>query len=538
MAHSPRLIGPKDRDRQLVPQQSRAADPSQPVIVRAGSTTWAHLLGVLLRRYPHDEWATFTRFGWRETPDGLVLTLAALDVPSAGELDPQVGHVAIQEPYTLRIALAAEEHTLAVGVIHSHPEGFRTWPSLVDDDMDGYYAPYFAAFAPGRPYVSLIVARDQHGAVRASGRVYWRGRWHQVTRFCVASARVALDAAEPVDQHSPRPASLAHVARLAAALGDEAAHRLAGATVAVVGASGTGSPAVEVLARAGVGHIIAVDPDSFGASNLERVHGAVLNDVPAGDTEGMAKAALARRHIHSINPACRVTAIRGALPQAAILDALVHADVVLGCTDQQHSRAALSDLAVRYLVPVLDVGVSLEGEHGHMSGLIIQLTRFLAEDPCVYCRGMVHPGKIARELMSPQEKMQRRAAARAAQERGEDGGAYWHEDPQLNTVGFLTTTAGGMAAGYAIGWISGRFDLPFERLQMNLAAPYLDVTNTTADEAPPRPACACRHAYGHADQGAAHAFVSPPAHWPPALVLQAGADDATSHLVRPSTRIA
>jgi ThiF family len=520
MAHSPRLIGvTAGLDLTASLGVTTGTVPSHPVIVRAGAVTWAALLRVLLTRYPHDEWATFARFGWRDTPDGLVVTLAALDVPATGELDSSVGHVAIQEPYTLRVALAAEAHPLAVGVIHSHPEGSRTWPSIVDDDMDGYYAPYFAGFAPGRPYVSLIVARDGSGPVRASGRVYWHGRWHQVTRFLIPSALVSVDSREPPARPVPPPASLARVARLASALGDDAAHRLAGATVAVVGASGTGSPAVEVLARAGVGHIITVDPDIFAPSNLERVHGAVAADVPDGDEPGIPKVALARRHIHSINPACRVTAIHGALPQAEVLDAVLHADVVLGCTDQQHSRAALSDLAARYLVPVLDVGVSLEGDAGHMSGLIVQLTRFLAEDPCVYCRGMVRPAKIAKELMSPAEQQLRQAAARAAQERGDQGGAYWHDDPQLNTVGFLTTAAGGMAAGYVIGWITGRFELPFERLQMNLAAPYLDVTNTTADDIPARATCGCRRAHGQADQGGADAFINPPAHWPPSVVL-------------------
>ena len=52
--------------------------------------------------------------------------------------------------------------------------------------------------------------------------------------------------------------------------------------------------------------------------------------------------------------------MRGALPQGLAVDKLVEADVILGCTDQQHSRLALSDLVVRYLVPAIDCGVSLE----------------------------------------------------------------------------------------------------------------------------------------------------------------------------------
>ena len=113
--------------------------------------------------------------------------------------------------------------------------------------------------------------------------------------------------------------------------------------------------------------------------------------------------------------------------------------------------------------------------------------------------------------MAPKERAQRQMAARAAAERGEDPDPYWHGLPQLNTVGYLTTMAGAMAAGYAIGWLTGRFDQPFSRLQMNLNAPFLDVTD---DPATARAYCACSRIRGWADQGNADAFVSAPDHWP------------------------
>ena len=71
--------------------------------------------------------------------------------------------------------------------------------------------------------------------------------------------------------------------------------------------------------------------------------------------------------------------------------------------------------------------------------------------------------------------------------------------------------AGAMAAGYAIGWLTGRFEPPFERLQMNLGATFLDVTD---NEQLPVPECPCRRVRGWADQAKADAFVSPPKHWP------------------------
>ena len=474
-----------------------------PALVRASGPDFSQLLELLFSRYPQWEWATFARFGWRDTPTGLVLTLAAIDPPSGDELDDTVGHVAIQEPYSLRIALGADTHPLAIGVIHSHPRDCHTSASSIDDDMDRYYASYFADFAPDRPYVSLIFAETDDG-VHGTGRVHWRGQWHPVHRFPVNGTVVTVDG--PSDR-SRATAPMERVARLAAAFGQDAAARLQRATVAVVGAGGTGSPAIEVLARAGVGHIIAVDPDCFAESNLERLHGSVDQDI----VDRPSKVAIAKRHVASINPKCKLTMLRGRLPQPQVVDALVHADAAIGCTDQQHSRLALSDLAIRYNVPVIDVGVALEGENGHVTGQIVQLIRMLPHDPCALCRKMIHPVRVSQELMSDEERRQRIAAAEQAEARGEKPDGYWLREAQLNTVGYITTAAGALAAGYAIGWIANRFEPPFTRLQMNLSAPFLDVTD--ADHSP-RPDCPCRRIRGWADQSQAEAFITAPMHWP------------------------
>jgi len=486
-----------------------AAVRKSDVIVRMAAPESDELRENLFRRYPSKEWATFARFGWREVPSGLILTLAGLEPQLEGDLDPTVSNVAFQEPYTLRTALRAEDHPFALGVCHSHPEDCLPRPSHIDDDMDRYFAEYFADFAPGRPYVSLIAARVD-GEFAVAGRVRWRGDWLLVTRFAIERVplRTWLGGARPAADAAVRP----RTARLAAAFGEEAEAHLRRATVAVIGAGGTGSAAIEILARAGVGRLIIIDPDALADSNLERVHGSEPNQA----REEIAKVAVARDHVRRIDPTCKVTTIRGALPQPVVVDAVVQADVALGCTDQQHSRLALSDLAFRYLVPSIDCGVVLEGNAGRVTGQVVQLVRFLAADPCALCREMTDPRRLAQELMSEEERHQRQAAAAAAAERGEDPDPYWRGMPQLNTVGYLTTTAGAIAAGYAIGWLTGRFDPPFGRVQLNFVGRFLDVADADGDS---RPDCSCHRARGWADQGAAEALITAPEHWPRAVEL-------------------
>lgn len=477
------------------------------LIIRMSENGLAELKQVVFRRYPALEWATFAKFGWRETPEALVVTLADLDKPIDGDLNENVGHVAIDEQYSLRMALNAEKHSLAVAVIHSHPEECAPIPSYIDDDMDKYYARYFADFAPGRPYISLILTVID-GELIISGRSFWRGQW--LIADHTTAERQKIETWFGGRKQRTTKVEIDRAARFVSAFGEEALHRLRRSTVAVIGAGGTGSAAIEVLARAGIGRLILIDPDQVDRSNLERIHGSSPADI------GKDKVLVAAEHIESIDPTIRVDAYVGRLPQPEIVDAVAISDFAIGCTDQQHSRLALSDLAFRYLMPSIDCGVVLEGRDGNVTGQVAQFVRFLSADPCALCREMIIPARVAQELMSEDEKQRRRQAADEARQRGEDPNPYWKDLPQLNTVGYLTTAVGAMAAGYTIGWLSKRFDAPFERLQMNFVAKYLDVTDQTQKA---REDCPCSQFVGWADQASPDSLISSPDHWPKARHL-------------------
>ena len=322
-----------------------------------------------------------------------------------GELDESVPNVAFNEPYTLRVALAAEQHPLAVGVIHSHPQNTAPIPSSIDDDMDGYFSQYFNDFAPARPYVSLILS-SVSGQLVISGRTFWRGKWLTLERVFAHGNYVR---AWPLEINGLPRIGLDRAERFIGAFGDEAYYALRHATAGVIGAGGTGSAAIETLARAGVGRIVVVDPDTVERSNLERIRGSTPRHARAKTP----KVVVARNLIHQIDRSIRVVALQARLPQDDVVDALLSADVVLGCTDQQHSRLALSDLVFRYLVPAIDCGVLLEGHGGRVTAQIAQFVRLLPADPCVLCRDMIDPRRVAQELMCPEERTSRKAAATA-----------------------------------------------------------------------------------------------------------------------------
>lgn len=79
-------------------------------------------------------------------------------------------------------------------------------------------------------------------------------------------------------------------------LGAEGAARLRGARVAVIGVGGVGGFAAEALARAGVGHLVAVDSDDVSETNRNR------QILALSSTVGLPKCEVLRNRLLDINP--------------------------------------------------------------------------------------------------------------------------------------------------------------------------------------------------------------------------------------------
>ncbi|WP_349360707.1 ThiF family adenylyltransferase [Stappia sp.] len=395
---------------------------------------------------------------------------------------------------------------LALGLPQNHPGAAAEIIVLGLADAAGFRAALDThlpeaedgADTPDPTTVRLLVGVCADGTVQAAGRHRADGGWHDIDRIFI-EGEPGLAVWHGGDPPAEPPLPPERVARFTSSFGVEAYQRLRRSTAVVIGAGGTGSVAIPMLARAGVGRIVIVDSDLISPSNLERTHASFPEHI---ETPTL-KAALARDHVQRIDPDIEVIAYDGRLPQRAIVEEVARADVLLGCTDQHTSRLALSDMARRYLVPAIDCGGLIEGANGLVTGQIIQLVLFRPDDPCPRCRGMVDDLRMRQELMSPQE---RQALIEAAGDAAPPPEA--HEIPQIDTVGYITTVSGTLAAGYAIGWLTGRFDPPFERMQMNLIAECLDVTDRpqTVD-----PACGCQNARGLGDAGVPPFAI--PDHW-------------------------
>jgi molybdopterin/thiamine biosynthesis adenylyltransferase len=471
-----------------------------------------HLKDLVFARYPRKEWGTFLVFGFRQTKDLLVLTATDLIEPGEDGLNKTVPNVQFNSQYSVRAALEIERGPLCVGVVHSHPRGYLPHPSLIDDDMDDYYTEYFASFTKLPGYCSLIFALDKAGRFVFSGRGRINGTAFQLKNIIV----VGNDSIDLWGTTSPSPQrrSAKVTQRLEQVYGKEARDRLSDASVTIVGCGGTGSVVAHILARAGVGKFILVDHDRFEDSNLERLHGSTAAHV--GLVPKPYKVAIVQDLIRSINPKAKIIPIVGNILQSLPRDYAVASNLLFCCTDTAHSRVGVSELAYRYLLPVIDIGVQLEGKEGKVIAEAGQVAIYSPSLPCAYCRHLIDSWQLAVELMSDDEKEARKREAQAAAARGDDAGNYWRNVPEIHTVGHLTTLAAALAATYGIGWLTGKFRAPANYFQFNLLEDNLGYVPVEVDK---QGHCPCATRVGYADQGAAYTTVTAASHWPPARIV-------------------
>jgi molybdopterin/thiamine biosynthesis adenylyltransferase len=169
-------------------------------------------------------------------------------------------------------------------------------------------------------------------------------------------------------------------------------------TVGIVGLGGTGSVLVQQLAHPGVRRFILVDGDQVESTNLNRLVGSQEADI------GRPKVEIAVDQIRSIRSDAEVTVVVGDITVAKNARLLLPADLVFLCTDTHASRAIVGQMAYQYLMPCIDMGVSIsirEGKIAYITGRVQMLSAGL---PCLVCTGALDSETIRRELLSESER--------------------------------------------------------------------------------------------------------------------------------------
>ena len=149
--------------------------------------------------------------------------------------------------------------------------------------------------------------------------------------------------------------------------------RLKDARVLIVGLGGLGSPVALYLAAAGVGELHLADFDQVDLSNLQR---QVLHDE---SRIGQGKVDSALQRLAALNPEVRLVPLREALDADSLAARIAAVDLVLDCSDNFPTRAAVNAACVATGRPLVSgAAIRLEG----------QLSVFdprRADSPCYHC---------------------------------------------------------------------------------------------------------------------------------------------------------
>ena len=149
--------------------------------------------------------------------------------------------------------------------------------------------------------------------------------------------------------------------------------RLREASVAVIGAGGIGSPAIQYLAAAGVGALRVIDDDEVSLGNLQR-------QILFGTTDvGRAKVDVGGEMVARLNSDVRYTAVRERVDATNVGTLLEGAEVVLDGSDNFATRLVISDFCTKAAIPLVSAAL------GQFQAQVGTWRGWEADKPCYRC---------------------------------------------------------------------------------------------------------------------------------------------------------
>jgi molybdopterin/thiamine biosynthesis adenylyltransferase len=295
------------------------------------------------------------------------------------ELEPD--RVTIDNNHFVRLLKQADRYGLSVGLAHCHPEGLCEFSGVDDTGESGLFELVAHRNGSDSQLISILIS----GKGDIAGRVWTTLSHHEpVHSISILGNRFRF--------HSTARSSIGLEAlqRQVLAFGPEFTQTLTRLSVGIVGCGGTGSAVATLLARLGVGRLLLIDHDYVEITNLNRLHGATMEDALCRRP----KVDVVKRSIQAIGLGTAVATFRADVGSPSVVDGLKACDVIFGCTDDNLGRLLLNRLAYFYLIPVIDLGLALvlkkEGQ-AELESLDGRVTVLLPGNTCLLCRGVIQP---------------------------------------------------------------------------------------------------------------------------------------------------
>ena len=292
----------------------------------------------------------------------------------------------LKPEFVATVTKIAARENLALIFVHTHPGSDAPRFSAVDSRGEGHLSAFLERRHPDPAHLAMVFSAGGFRARRL-------GQEEEVRVISIGTHReILFDPEEPLF-------SVQEVFdRQVRAFGVSGQRVLQKLRIAIVGLGGTGSLVAQQLAHLGVRNYILVDPDVLEVTNLNRVTGATRSDV------GSPKVDVAARYITSISDGSEITCVKGDVIKSSTARELLNADLIFGCTDSHGSRAVIQQVSYQYMVPCIDMGVSVvvkDGRISHIYGRVQLLSPGLA---CFTCDGLLDAGEVRRDMMTEFER--------------------------------------------------------------------------------------------------------------------------------------
>jgi molybdopterin/thiamine biosynthesis adenylyltransferase len=276
----------------------------------------------------------------------------------------------------------------AVIFVHSHPSDYPEF-----SPADNIEEPKLLAFLQSR------CADVPHGSMVCSGptptfnaRIWCDGTWADIERIRFIGRRFRIvdkaPGAEPLPEFFDRQVR---------AFGPQIQRLLGSLHIGVPGVGGTGSATVQQLVRLGVGRVSVFDGDVLAASNVTRVHGSSLEDVDRP------KAVVQAESLNRIGFDTEVIVFPKHITVEETAKHLRDCDFIFGCTDKHSPRGILVRLALRYLIPVIDMAVRIDSKDQIIRGIWGRVTTILPGEACLFCRETITARHVRAESLPPDQ---------------------------------------------------------------------------------------------------------------------------------------
>ena len=128
-------------------------------------------------------------------------------------------------------------------------------------------------------------------------------------------------------------------------VGVEGQSKISKSRILCVGAGGLGSPVIQYLAAAGVGHLTIIDDDTVDVSNLQR------QTIHKTSAVGLSKSESAKSFVESLDPNLSVTSLNIRLDENNAEGILRGHDLVVDGTDNIYTRYLIDDTCKELNIP-------------------------------------------------------------------------------------------------------------------------------------------------------------------------------------------